>query len=327
MKRSLFVGVILVALALVALPRAQQGRSGGQGRGGGQGQAPAAAAPFQHAKGTLTPIPIDPERPWGWATKAYMENPHRKLYNKAKAKLLSGQQVFSFTQSSFNPEQYCQYAPHYDFVWFEMQHSTLWFDKVQQMMAACPVTGATPMIRMPDGLEANMQKAYDLGVLGTIVPTVNDVFQALSVGRYSHFPPQGRRSQGGSNVWNTFLNPGETYRDSINDNVLSVVMIETPEGVANALEIARTPGIDVVIMGNSDLTSFSGYAQTSDQYEDLLTRTRDAVYKAGKYWGNAGQQFSSGNKLSVDSRFHQNGKSNDGWVPPARGNMVQPAAQ
>ena len=32
-------------------------------------------------------------------------------------------------------------------------------------------------------------------------------------------------------------------------------------------------------------------------------------------------------KLSADSRFHQNGKSNDGWVPPARGNMVQPAAQ
>jgi 2-keto-3-deoxy-L-rhamnonate aldolase RhmA len=327
MKRSMFVGVILIALALVALLDAQQGRGGGQSRGGGQGQAPAAAAPFQHAKGTIDPIPIDPARPWGWATKMSMENPNRKLYNKAKAKLLSGQQVFSFTQSTFNSEQYCQYAPHYDFVWFEMQHSTLWFDKVQQMLAACPVTGATPMIRMPDQLEANMQKAYDIGMLGTVVPTVNDVFQALSVGRYSHFPPQGRRSQGGSNVWNELLNPGETYRNSINDNVLSVVMIETPEGVANAYEIARMPGIDVLIMGNGDLTSFSGYAQTSDQYEDLLTRTRDAAYKAGKYWGNAGQQFATGNKLSPDSRFHQNGKSNDGWVPPARGNMVQPAAQ
>jgi hypothetical protein len=104
-------------------------------------------------------------------------------------------------------------------------------------------------------------------------------------------------------------------------------MIETPEGVANAYEIASTPGIDVVIMGNSDLTSFSGFAQTDDHYEDLLVRTRDATYKAGKYWGNAGQQFATGNKLSPDSRFHQNGPSNDGWVPPARGNMVQPAAQ
>ena len=85
-------------------------------------------------------------------------------------------------------------------------------------------------------------------------------------------------------------------------------MIETPEGVDNAYEIASTPGIDVVILGNSDLTSFSGFPQTSDQYQDLLTRVRDATYKAGKYWGNAGQQFATGNRLSQDSRFHQNGK-------------------
>jgi 2-keto-3-deoxy-L-rhamnonate aldolase RhmA len=334
MRRTVFTGVVLVVLALAAAwPHAQQGQQASpaqpaqQGRGARGGGGGGAAAPFKHAQGTLTPIPIDPGRPWGWATRAYMENPNRKLYNKAKTKLLSGKQVFSFTQSTFNPEQYCQYAPHYDFVWFEMQHSTLRFDQVQSMIAACPVTGATPMIRMPDALEANMQKAYDLGVLGTIVPTVDDVFEARDASRFAHFPPQGRRSQGGSNVWNAFLNPGETYRNSINDNVLTVVMIETPEGVDNAYEIASTPGLDVVILGNSDLTSFSGFPQTDDRYEDLLTRVRDATYKAGKYWGNAGQQFATGNKLSPDSRFHQNGQSNDGFVPPARGNMVQPAAQ
>jgi 2-keto-3-deoxy-L-rhamnonate aldolase RhmA len=331
MRRALFVGAVLLAVvSVVAWPQAQQaaGRQGGEGRQGGNGrQGGGGAQAVQHAAGTLTPMALDPGRPWGWATKAYMENPNRKLYNKAKAKLLSGAQVFSFTQSTFNPEQYCQYAPHYDFTWFEMQHSTLRFDQVQAMIQACPLTGATPMIRMPDALEANMQKAYDLGVLGTIVPTVDDVLEARDASRYAHFPPQGRRSQGGSQLWNNFLNPGETYRNSINDNVLAVVMIETPEGVDNAYEIASTPGIDVVILGNSDLTSFSGFPQTDNRYQDLLTRVRDATYKAGKYWGNAGQQFATGNKLSPDSRFHQNGRSNDGFVPPARGTMAQPAAQ
>jgi 2-keto-3-deoxy-L-rhamnonate aldolase RhmA len=338
MKRAVFMAALLLVAALAAdWPQAQQapagreggaqgggaGRQGGGRQGGGGGAQPA----VRHANGTLTPMPLDPGRPWGWATKAFMTNPNRKLYNKAKTKLLSGAQVFSFTQSRFDPEQYCMYAPHYDFTWFEMQHSTLRFDQVQSMITACPLTGATPMIRMPDALEANMQKAYDLGVLGTIVPTVDDVFEARDASRYAHFPPQGRRSQGGSQLWNNFLNPGETYRNSINDNVLAVVMIETPEGVDNAYEIASTPGLDVVILGNSDLTSFSGFAQDSNEYQDLLTRVRDATYKAGKYWGNAGQQFSTGNRLSPDSRFHQNGKSNDGWTPPARGNMTQAPAQ
>ena len=281
-------------------------------------------AATKHPNGTLTPIPLDSGRPWGWATRAFMQNPNRKLYNTAKAKLLSGQQVFSHTQSAFNPEQYCQMAPHYDFTWFEMQHSRLRFDEVEKMMHACPGVGATPMIRMPDALEANMQKAYDLGILGTIVPTVDDVFEARDAARYARFPPIGRRSQGGSQFWNKFLNPGETYRNSIDDNVLSVIMIETVEGVDNAYEIAAMPGIDVVILGNSDLTSFSGFPQTDDRYQDLLTRVRDATYKAGKYWGNAGFQFATGNRLSPDSRFHQNGPSKDGFVPPARGGAPGP---
>ena len=79
----------------------------------------------KHANGTLTPMALDAGRPWGWATRAFMQNPNRKLYNTAKAKLLSGQQVFSHTQSAFNPEQSCQTAAHYDFTWFEMQHSRL----------------------------------------------------------------------------------------------------------------------------------------------------------------------------------------------------------
>ena len=78
------------------------------------------------------------------------------------------------------------------------------------MMHACPGVGATPMIRMPDALEANMQKAYDLGILGTIVPTVDDVFEARDAARYARFPPTGRRSQGGSQFWTNTLRDTST---------------------------------------------------------------------------------------------------------------------
>ena len=299
MRVGLIGAAVVALMVLAAWPQAQE---------------PAAVA-VDHAEGNLEPIPVDPGRPWGWAVRAFMDDPNRKLYNKAKAKLLAGEQVFSHTQSRFDSEQYCRTAPHYDYTWFEMQHSRLRFDQVEDMIRACPHVGATPMIRMPDALEANMQKAYDLGVLGTIIPTVDDVFEARDAARYARFPPVGRRSQGGSRLWNPLLNPDETYRNSINDNVLAVVMIESVEGVDNAYEIASTPGIDVVIMGNSDLTSFSGFPQDDDRYQNLLTKVRDATYRAGKYWGNAHSQYATGNRLSPDSRFHQNGPSNDGWSP------------
>src|ERR1043166_9323515 len=48
-----------------------------------------------------------------------------KLYNSAKQKLLDGKQINGHTISRFDPKAYCEAAPHYDFTWFEMQHSTM----------------------------------------------------------------------------------------------------------------------------------------------------------------------------------------------------------
>lgn len=267
-------------------------------------------------------VPVDPARPWGWATRAFMTNPDQPLYNRAKAKLLAGEQIFSHTISSFDIERYCEEAKHYDFTWFEMQHSTMRFDEVEKMIAACPNAGATPMIRMPDALEANVQKAMDIGVLGIIIPTVDDALEAREAAKFARFPPVARRSSGGGqaqNIWRSAVPEGQSWRQTINDNMLVVVMIETIEGINNALEIASVPGIDVVIQGNSDLSSFSGFSPNSPEYQELLMRSRNAALQAGKFWGNANAGLASGNALSADSRFHQNGRTNDGWQPPRPG--------
>jgi hypothetical protein len=50
-----------------------------------------------------------------------------------------------------------------------------------------------------------------------------------------------------------------------------------------------------------------------------LNVSRNAALKAGKWWGNAGSQYLTGNPLSADVRFVQNGPAMDGWTPPARG--------
>ena len=89
-----------------------------------------------------------------------------KLYNTAKQKLLDGKQVFSFTQSKLDIADYCERAKHYDFTWFEMQHSTLEFADIEKMIAACPHVNATPMIRLPDAQEWHIQHATDIGALG-----------------------------------------------------------------------------------------------------------------------------------------------------------------
>ena len=239
-----------------------------------------------------------------------------ELYNTAKQKLLDGQQIFSWTQSRFDIDGYCERKPHYDFTWFEMQHSTLSFREVEQMIAACPGPGAIPMIRLPDAQEFHIQQSLDIGALGVIIPTVDDVERAREAAKWVRFPPDGRRSNGGGQAGRIW---GNNYRQTFNDNVLLVVMIESPTGVANAHEIARVPGVDVVIIGNADLSSFSGYGQSDPEYQEMVTRIHDATLGAGKIWGQANARYARDHPLSADAFFFQNGPSNDGWAPPGRG--------
>ncbi len=243
-----------------------------------------------------------------------------KLYNTAKQKLLDGKQVFSFTQSRLDIPAYCEYAKHYDYAWFEMQHSTLEFKDVEAMIAACPHAGAIPMIRLPDAQEWHIQHATDIGALGVIIPTVDDVDRAREAVKWARYPPVARRSAGAGQAASIWGINGINYRQTVNDNMLVVIMIETPTGAANAYDIASVPGVDAVIIGNNDLSSFSGFPQSDDRYQALMKKIHDDTLRAGKFFGQANAQlYAFGHSLSKDARFFQNGPSNDGWKPPTHG--------
>jgi 2-keto-3-deoxy-L-rhamnonate aldolase RhmA len=340
MRRSIISAraLVLACVALVTMQVQRQGASGaaaaeqdarqtapasrgGQRGGDGRGDAPT-LGPGNLITGVwgTDPVPID-SRGWGWMTKSYVSaNYKRPFYNKAKELLFNDKQVTSYTISTFDPEFYCEVRKHYAYVWFEMQHSTMSWDNVAKMIAACPgPDGAAPMIRMPDQLESSVQKATDLGAIGLIFPTIRDGHQALEAARYSRFPPFGRRSSGSGQAGSVWSGVPGGYQNTFNDNMLVVVMLETLDAIINADEIAGTFGIDVVIQGNNDLSRFSGWAQTDPRYQSLLTVSRNATLRAGKFWGNAGAQYLTGNPLSPDVRFVQNGPSIDGWTPPSRG--------
>jgi 4-hydroxy-2-oxoheptanedioate aldolase len=246
-----------------------------------------------------------------------------KLYNTAKQKILEGKQVFSFTQSTMDIKGYCEAAKHYDYTWFEMQHSTLEFRDIEAMIAACPHVAAIPMIRLADAQEWHIQHATDIGVLGIVVPTVDDVDRAREAAKWARYPPVGRRSSGQGQARSLWGINGIDYAKTINDNMLVVVMIETPTAVANAFDIASVPGIDVVIPGNNDLSQFSGFPQTDPKYWELVTKIHDDTLRAGKIFGQANAKYATG-PLSKDAKFFQNGPSLDGWKLPGGGAASAP---
>jgi 4-hydroxy-2-oxoheptanedioate aldolase len=202
-----------------------------------------------------------------------------RLYNTVKQKLADGRQVVGGTVSLPDPDVYCAMAnAGFDFTWIEMQHSPLTYQDVARMIMACKGAPAIPFIRVPDATEGDIQKATDVGALGIILPMVDTVEKVTAAVKFARYPPAGRRSQGGGQygaLW------GRDYRETANDNIMIVAMIENPAGVEIVDRIAAVPGVDVVFVASTDLSSFSGMKQGEPKYEAMVTKVLQATTKAG----------------------------------------------
>ena len=225
-----------------------------------------------------------------------------RLWNPAKIELLAGGDVIGRTMSASNDVaamngQYCTLASdaNADFTWTEMQHSGIdWGDAWRMWRYAssstngvrnCPLLRAVPGARIAYTDEREIQHALDGGAMVLVVPTVDTAEEAREVVQWAYFPPFGRRSAGGSQtaqVLAPWIPAGVNYRQTFNDNLVLIVMLETITAVKNAEAIARVPGVHGVFAASGDLGNFSGYSEGDADYEKLITTVHDATLKAGK---------------------------------------------
>ncbi|HXJ42446.1 MAG TPA: aldolase/citrate lyase family protein [Bryobacteraceae bacterium] len=227
---------------------------------------------------------IDPAT-WKYGPN-YPLPPNPKIWNPVMAKMKSGEKLTGGTLfNATDPSTYCAMAnAGYDFIWTEMQHDAHDWGAITRMWKTCPYAKAVPGVRVAYADEREIQHATDAGALVIVVPTVDTVEEAMAARDWTYFPPLGKRSLGGGNafgpeMWGTV--PGG-YRNTANDNIVLILMIETIEGIKHASEIAKVPGVTAVFAASGDLGNFSGYAQGSPDYERLINVVHDAALAGGK---------------------------------------------
>ena len=233
--------------------------------------------------GAVNQGPFDPST-WKYGP-AFNAPPAGKVWNPVKLKMMQGGKVTGGTLfSATDPATYCAMAnAGYDFIWTEMQHDQHDWQAVARMWRTCPHARAVPGVRIAYTDEREVQHALDAGALVLVVPTVDTVAEAIEAVNWTYFPPMGRRSAGGGQAFEAAMWGGVpgSYRSTINDNIVLILMIETLEGLKNADEIAKVPGVTAVFAASGDLGNFSGYPQGSPDYERAINIVHDAAVKAG----------------------------------------------
>jgi 2-keto-3-deoxy-L-rhamnonate aldolase RhmA len=182
-------------------------------------------------------------------------------------------------------------ASGHHWVFIDNEHGSFSVSEVAQLCIASLPTGVTPIVRACANAIDEATRALDNGALGIVMPHVDTAKEARRIAEAFHYPPQGSRSWGGPPAVYGYQPPAMAEaQKAINDEILTVVMIESPEAVKNAEDIAEVDGVDVLLMGTSDLSSElgiagqMGHAKIIDAYATVAAACR----KHGKVLGMGG---------------------------------------
>jgi len=147
----------------------------------------------------------------------------------------------------------------YDFLWIDAEHNGLDYKDILMHIISASSGGAASFVRVRDNDPAIVKPILDMGVDGIIFPLIKTVDDAKKAVASCTYPPKGIRGVGPGravrygmdNVMDYLLNKAES-------TIFKILQVEHVDCVNNLEEIVKVPGIDVLMIGPSDLSASVG---------------------------------------------------------------------
>ena len=132
----------------------------------------------------------------------------------------------------------------------DLQHGLVDYTDAVPMLQAISQTDTTPMARVPWNMPDIIMKLLDAGAYGIVCPMINTPAECEEFIQNCRYAPRGRRSFGPIRA---VMYAGADYWKYANETILTIAMIETQQALDNLDEILKTPGLDAIYVGPSDL--------------------------------------------------------------------------
>lgn len=177
--------------------------------------------------------------------------------NHTRDRLLRGDTVFGcamqFYRSTEIPRAFA--AAGFDYIFVDLEHGGFDLETAQDIIAASVDAGLTPLVRVSELMYSLIARVLDVGAQGIILPRVecpSTLEEAIS---WTKYPPEGKRGFG-------FLAPLLDYErrsvaeimEHLNQTTLVVVQFETRAAMERCDELLAVKGMDVALVGPTDLS-------------------------------------------------------------------------
>lgn len=140
-----------------------------------------------------------------------------------------------------------------DFALFDLEHTGWDAGTLRRVLASGRGTGVYPIARVIRAEYDLVASALDAGSRGIMAPMVETVEDAEMLVACAKYPPLGRRGFGVLMSDDLADGAGALVERSNRENLV-IAQIESPRGIDNADAIVAVPGVDIVWLGQFDLT-------------------------------------------------------------------------
>jgi 4-hydroxy-2-oxoheptanedioate aldolase len=176
-----------------------------------------------------------------------------------KKQLRAGQPKMGLFLNSHSPTIAEQLAHSgYDWLLVDTQHGPMGFEKLSAMLSGIAGGGAKSLVRVEGYHDrGGIQQALDLGADGVLVPYINNASEARQAVSCARYPTAGTRS--------VYFPQRSMNKDGLlgyagnwNNNAIVALQVETADCIKNIAEIAAVPGVDLLFLGQNDLSMSMG---------------------------------------------------------------------
>jgi 4-hydroxy-2-oxoheptanedioate aldolase len=210
--------------------------------------------------------------------------------NKLKQRIREGKPGYGVISPTTDPI-ICEYAGlnGFDYYMIDGEHGAITASDVTNLVRACENVDVTPLARIRSVDTKLILQYMDAGVMGVMMPSIDNVDDVKRLVEAIKYPPIGKRGLGPvrSSDYMQGKMTQEEYVHFANRETLVLPQIETLECVNNLDEICNVDGVDGFIIGPRDLAMSMGFYDGPGHPEvaKLLDEIFNRVLDSGKFYG------------------------------------------
>lgn len=195
------------------------------------------------------------------------------------------------------------------FAWIDMEHTLLDLQTVGHHVLTCRLAGIASLVRVPAADPGLVKRLLDNGADGIILPSVETAAAAAALVRSCRFHPEGTRGAADPRFSHGLDDVSLVEHLNAQEATVACVQIETRQGVAAASEIALVAGVELIVVGLSDLSMSLGHPGdvTHPDVEAAAIEVVRAARQAGVAAGIAGGYGTGAPLTEAIRRWRQHG--------------------